>query len=528
MRNVFKHPGKTAYICPEDGRSETYMQLNRNADRTANALLGDDNIGKDAKVMYSFRNSPEFIYIYIACMKMRAVGCPIDPGAPPAETAAVIDESKPDIFIYDYCGDTELALSMARYKPKILIVSGYPKNKKMLKGRMRFEDILQNASSEDPDISSDIYRLTTHFHTSGTTGHPKCVPVADINEVMSAREVMVVFGTDSGDVMINISPWHHRGGLHCFGPSTVFYAGGTAVIMKEFDAERCLEYIERYRITYVAATPVLLCELASAQAERCRNLASVKSFVTMGSILSKTDSERCRRILGEKIYNIYGTTETFFNTVLTPYDMVYMPGTVGRPCTDDEIRIVKISDRRRSEPDDVIEPGEIGEIIIRSPSKSTSFYYNNDTETLRKFYKGWMYSGDLGSIDKDGFISVVGRTDDMIISRGEKIYPVYIEETLSKNPKVGDCIVTSVPDPVMGEAITAMVVKADESLTAEELDAFCLKSRMITRGSRPVYYRFKKTIPRTASGKKLRRQAKKNAVSDLKKGRLTRIGGILK
>ena len=200
-------------------------------------------------------------------------------------------------------------------------------------------------------------------------------------------------------------------------------------------------------------------------------------------------------------------------------------GTAGGSCVDDDVRVVKIFDDRRAEPDEEVSKNniEVGEVIIRSPAKSASFYINNEEETERKFYKGYMYTNDLGTWDENNYVSIVGRKDDMIISSGENIYPTQVEEVLNGFDKVAECIVTSVPDKTRGELVTAYIVKADPSLTYEELEEYCKNSPMIANYKRPRYYRFVAEIPMNLTGKKLHYKAKEMAASDLANGLLHRV-----
>ena len=202
-----------------------------------------------------------------------------------------------------------------------------------------------------------------------------------------------------------------------------------------------------------------------------------------------------------------------------------MAGTAGRACTDDDVRVVKVFDERNALPDELaaMDGNEVGEVIIKSHAKSSYFYYANDAETEKKFHDGFMYTGDLGVWDKNRFISIVGRKDDMIISGGENIYPAQVEETLNTHPKVADSIVTAVPDKVRGEIVTAYIVKADNSLTVSELEEFCKQSPMIANYKRPRYYRFVAEVPVNATGKKLHYKMKELAKDDLLNGLLIRV-----
>ena len=188
------------------------------------------------------------------------------------------------------------------------------------------------------------------------------------------------------------------------------------------------------------------------------------------------------------------------------------------------MRVVKVFDDRRAEPDELVSKDnqEVGEIIIKSHAKSAYCYYNNEGETNRKFHKGYLYTNDLGTWDKNHFVTIVGRKDDMIISGGENIYPTQVEEVLNTHPKVADSIVTAAPDKSRGEMVTAYIVKADDSLTVQELEDFCRESPMISNYKRPRYYRFISSIPVNATGKKLHYKMKELAKEDLLNGLLIR------
>lgn len=184
------------------------------------------------------------------------------------------------------------------------------------------------------------------------------------------------------------------------------------------------------------------------------DLSALKGIVTMGSPLDKRACIYFQSILTPNIFNGYGTTESFWNSFLRPYDLPDMAGSAGRACTDDEVLLVKTYEDRKAEPWELVaqDNEEVGEIIIKSPAKSAYCYYNNPSETEKRFYNGFLYTGDLGTWDENQYIHVVGRKDDMIISAGENIYPVQIEEVLQQNPRVSDCIVTKRPgqDPGRG------------------------------------------------------------------------------
>ena len=253
-----------------------------------------------------------------------------------------------------------------------------------------------------------------------------------------------------------------------------------------------------------------------------KNISSLKGIITMGSPLEKEACIRFQNVLTPNIFNGYGTTETFWNTFLRPYDLPEMAGSAGRSCTDDEVRIVNVYDEGKANPDDTVpcDGKTEGEIIIKCPGKTTYCYVGNEKASKDKFADGWMYTGDVGTWDENQFITISGRKDDMIISKGENIYPARIEEAINKHPKVSECIVTGVPDSVRGESVAAYVIPEDESLTAKELFEFCANSPDISKYQAPRYYRFVTELPHTATGKKQHFKIRQQAKEDLKNGLL--------
>ena len=528
MRNVYKFADKEAMFMPATEKSWTYGELNKEANKFANAL-SSDGVKHGDVVMYQLFNCPEFVFAYVATHKLGAVSCPMNFRLSSGEIALTIEDSMPSVFMYDASMDMVVseALTMSKHKPNKVVVVNAPDNFVGDGYKVSYSEYIDGVDDTNPipDKPLNIYDETTRLYTSGTTGRQKGVPLTSINEVLSAHDVMMHFPLSYTDKTMNTTPWFHRGGIHSGGLTPTLYAGGTIMILPKFDAKRCLEYTEKYNITFLIGVPTVLEQLAFEQERAGRDLSSLNGIVTMGSALERAACIKYQKLLTPNIFNGYGTTETFWNTFLRPGDLPEMAGTAGRSCTDDEVRVVKVYEDRKAEPDDEAahDDTEVGEIIIKSPAKSAYMYYKNQEETERKFYKGYYYTNDLGTWDKKNFVSVVGRKDDMIISGGENIYPTQVEEVLNTHPKVSDCIVTSVPDKAYGELVTAYIVAKDKSLTVDELENFCRTSPMISKYKRPRYYRFVEEIPFNATGKKLHYKIKEIAKRDFMNGLLKHI-----
>lgn len=526
MRNVRRFGNKTALYDPELGKSWTYKQFNCEANRLAHALK-KSGVRKNSLVMYQLMNSAEFVFCYIAPQKIGAINSPLNFKLSAGETALLIEQGKPQVFIYhsDIKKQVIRAFELTDFRPEAIVMVNYKEDEVAPEGHITYKDYVAGQPETDPMLEepAHIYDEVTRLYTSGTTNLPKGVPVNNINEVLSAHDVLMNYPMNSTDKTMNMTPWFHRGGLHSGGPNPTLYAGGEMVINRQFHPKTCLEYVGKYKITFLMGVPAILNMLAKTQEKHHYDLSSLKGIVTMGSPLEKADCIKFQKVLSPNIFNGYGTTESFWNTFLRPYDLPDMAGSAGRACTDDEVLVVKVSDHKTEAAEEVAQDNEeIGEIIIRSPAKSAYAYIDNPEQTKAKFHNGYMYTGDLGVWDENQFITIVGRKDDMMIVAGENIYPAQIEEILNQHEFVTDCIVTSVPDQSRGQSVAAYVVPADPKVTIGELTDFCINHPMMAPYKRPRYYRFVESLPMTATGKKMHYKVKEMAIKDLEAGLLKR------
>ena len=524
MRNVRRFSGKQALIDPQTGHQWTYSEVNDEVNRLCHSLA-KAGVKKGDVIMLQMLNCPEFVFAYVACHKMQLVCCPVNFRLSPGEFAWNIEDSKPAVVICCHSKCEEAVKSIAHTKHKPLCVIGLISES--TDEIVSYGDFVKDASADEPVITTpyNIYDETVRLYTSGTTGRPKGVCITSINEVLSAHDIMIHFPMSSRDITMNTTPWFHRGGLHCAGPCPALYAGATMVVMGKFDAIQTLKYVYRYKITFIVGVPTVLEELADRQEQGGYDLSSLTGIVTMGSPLERAACIRYQKVLSPNIYNGYGTTEALWNTFLRPFDLPDNAGSAGRSCVDDDVRVVKIYEDRRAEPEDLAKQDgiDVGEVIISSPAKSPYLYHDNPTETERKYYKDFIYTNDLATWDDNGYITIVGRKDDMIISSGENIYPTEVESVLNLHPKVKDCIVTSVPDKIRGQMVTAYVVPKDDYVAPEELDDYCRQSPELANFKRPRFYRIVKQIPFNATGKKLHVKIKETALQDWKNGLLEKV-----
>ena len=523
-RNTHRYAGRTALTDPPTGRSWTYAELGRVTGSLV-AGLAEHGVGVGDIVAYQLMNTPEFAFLYVAAQGLRAVSSPMNFRLAPGETAHILDDARPAVFVYDTASAESVAtaLDLAAHRPAVIAgVGGGP----LLAGTIPFEELLvAGAPSFRAPEGASVWDETSRLYTSGTTGMPKAVPLTSLNEVLTAHDVIMHFPLAPTDKTMNMSPWFHRGGNYCAGPNTAFYVGAEVVTLPRFDPAIVLDSIQEQGLTYVIGAPTNLERLADAQEAEPRDLSSLHGIVTMGAPLDRAAALRYQRVLTPRIANGYGTTEAFWNTYLRPEDLPGAAGAAGRACLDDDVAVVKVyGGERIAAPDDLAEKNghEIGEVIMRSV-KSGYAYVHNPDEEARKFRDGWIYPGDLASWDGDEIVTIVGRKDDMIISGGENVHPVQVEEALAAHPDVADSIVVGLPDPEWGEVVVAYVQPrpgrlADPQAAAAELEAHCRASVALADYKRPRRYTFVDELPYTATGKKQHFVLKERSSADAAAG----------
>ena len=516
-RNTRRFANRVAMSDPATGARWTYAELGARVDALA-AGLAAAGVRPGDVVVYQLYNCPEFAQLYLATQACGAVGSPINFRLAAGETAYILDDSRPTVFVYDteLSPQVQSALERAEHRPAVVaaVGAGAP-----LPGAMPFEELFDTDATV-PAASRTVYDETTRLYTSGTTGMPKGVPLNSMVEVFSAHDVIMHFPLAPEDRTLNMTPWFHRGGLYSGGPNPALYLGAEIVPMRTFDPELCLDQVAEWELTYLIGAPTNLAMLARAQSDRPRDLSTLRGIVTMGAPLEREACLRYQELLTPRIFNGYGTTESFWNTFLRPSDLPDHAGAAGRACIDDDVRVVRIHDDRRATPDErVAQDGtEVGEVIVQTP-KAGYAYANSPDQESEKFHDGWIYIGDLATWDADEYVTIVGRKDDMLISGGENVHPVQVEEALNEHPGISDSLVVGVPDERWGQRVVAYIIREDAALTAADCEAHCLAHTMLATYKRPRGYRFVDRLPLTATGKKIHYQARDQAIDDDAQGR---------
>jgi long-chain acyl-CoA synthetase len=519
MAALERHPGRRALTCTTREASWTYLELNGEANRLARALRAD-GLGRAPGdvVMASLFNTPEYVFCFIGAQKAGVVFSPINFRLSAREVALHLDDSRPRAYVYDasLAVVAREAVRLADHKPEILLVVG---DAGAADGAPSYEEFTRgfpvaDLSPERIAPTEEIVRL----YTSGTTGEPKGVPLNHVNNILRALDVIMHFPLGPEDRTMNMTPWFHAGGLHSGGPCPALYVGAEVVALREFKPREVLDHVGRYGLTYLIGTPATIELLSRTQEKRRADLRSLKGIVAMGSPLDRASCLRYAATLTPNLYNGYGTTETFWNTILRPVDLPDRAGSAGRACTGDQVRVVRLAeDVEHAEPDACVprDGTAEGEVIIRS-LKAPFAYHNRPDETRRRYHRGWYYTKDVGTWDEDGYITVLGRKDNMVITGGENVHPGEVEAVIGRHPKVMDSLVVGVPDAIKGSMLAAYIVPADRSLTVDDVRRYLVDQ--LAEFKRPRFYRFVDQLPVTATGKKQHFVASRWASEDFRQG----------
>jgi acyl-CoA synthetase (AMP-forming)/AMP-acid ligase II len=351
-----------------------------------------------------------------------------------------------------------------------------------------------------PVAPDDLHRL---MYTSGTTARPKGVMITYANLYWKNVAHVIEFGITGADKGLACGPLYHVGALD-LTTTTVLYAGGTVEIHRKFDAEQVLDTIETRGITNVWLAPSMVNALLAHPTLARRDLSALKLVIDGGEKMPLPLIERLLSAFPSAWFaDAYGLTETVSgDTFLDKRKTVEKIGSVGKPCLHLEVAIQDDEDRP-------VPAAALGEIVLRGP-KVFKGYWKDPEATAAAFRGGWFHTGDIGYLDPDGFLYIVDRKKDLIISGGENIASPEVERVLYEHPAVLEASVVGRPDPRWGEVPVAFVVLRDGARgTAEELQEFC-RARL-ARFKVPRAVEFIDALPRNPSGKVLKRVLREQA-----------------
>ena len=489
----------------DGGRRLTYAALHARA-RSLGGAFQELGVLRGDRVVLALRNRLEHVLAYWALQLSGGVPVPVNFRFAAGELAYVLADSGARVVVFE--ADTAAALAGAAPASSLRLVFVGDRTATQL-GALPFEDLAGGEPSGEPAESD----LSLILYTSGTTGRPKGVPRSHGNHYAGAVAQALQCAYAPGERTLGVMPLYHTMGIHAL--TGMLAVNGCFVCQPEWSAAQALRLIQAERISALYLIPTLFYDLVHAPGLTREAVESVTRLAYAGAPMLATLTEACVKTFAPQVFvNHYGSTEVYTFSVRP--DVHRKPGCAGRPGLHSALRVVTASTERRVAPDEVVPAGEKGEIIasLASP-EAFAGYWNRPDADVRALRDGWYFTGDMGYVDADGELVVAGRVDDMIISGGENIHPVEVEEVLARHPHVADVAVVGEPDERWGQRVTAFVVPAGRGLTAEALDAHCRGSADLAPFKRPRRVVFVQAIPKTASGKILRRLLREGRYSEI-------------
>lgn len=476
-----------------EGETTTYGEMAARAVASAGGL-SEHGVGQGAVVALLSYNRPEFLETVFAANYLGAIVMPINWRLAAPEVRYILEHSQAHALVCDEAlvelgNDATKGIETALARTCISHVAPA--------GWTTLADLRASPAeaARVPAAADDVHRL---MYTSGTTGRPKGVMITHGNLAWKNLAHVIEFGFTSADLGLACGPLYHVGALDLTTTSLIA-VGATTIIHRAFDAAAVVDEIERSRVTTVWLAPAMVNAIMALPDIEQRDLSSVRVVVNGGEKMPIPLIERLQRtFLSAWFADAYGLTETVSgDTFLDRASVLTRLGSVGRPCLYLELDIW--DEEGRSLP-----PGERGEIVLRGP-KVFKGYWRDPDATAAAFSGGWFHTGDVGVRDADGYLYVVDRLKDMIVSGGENIASSEIERVLYEHEAVLEAAVVGRPDERWGEVPVAFVVlRPDATVAEEDLLEHC-RARL-ARFKVPKAITFLDTLPRNPSGKVLKRE----------------------
>ncbi len=484
----------------------TYREWNARVNRAAQALAGL-GIGRGDRVAVLLRNREETATIWAALQKLAAVYAPLNFRLTAAEVESCVALLGPSLLV---CEErTQAAVSGIRGRLGVGVPVVFVGDGPRPAGALDFETLLAAASGAEPEVAGGDDDLSLIFFTSGTTGEPKAVPRTQRAEWAATLSNLVHQGWRRGERTLGVMPLYHTMGVR--GLLSMIGLDGAFVILRDWSPEAALETIEREAVSSLFLVPTMFQMMLTSPDFDRRRLASVVHVAYAGMTMQDAlNQEIVERFRPKGFVNYYGSSE-IYSFAACDY-VARKPNCVGKPTIYSRLRVVVADRSRRVMPDETVDDGEVGEVVA-SMEADDAFraYWENPEATERQVRDGWYYTGDLGYRDADGDYYIIGRVDDTIISGGENIHPLEVENALARCPGVGEVAVTGLPDPRWGEIVVAFIVPATPDLAVEDVDRYCRESDALAAFKRPRRILLVRGIPKSPVGKVLRRELRAGA-----------------
>jgi len=487
---------KTAYSVGE--ARITYATLHARSNQLGRALHGL-GVRRGDRVAVLANNCAAYPIIYFAVLKLGAIVVPVNARFTPAEVANIVGHAEAATFLVA----GEFAAPVAELRaagrlPSVRHVIAIDAGA----AELQLDAVADAETADDVAATIDEHDPHVMLYTSGTTGSPKGTLLSHRSYYLQGTISHLQLGFNEDDIGLSMFPMFHMGGWAL--PLGFWHIGGTAVIMPKAEPGAILAAIERERVTYFYAVPTVFRSLLALPDFERYDLRSLRllgggtAAMTAAQVHEIMERFRCRNMV-----ILYGSTEGGPISVVRPRDVARKPETVGRPYLDVDVRLV-------DDAGTTVATGAVGEITVRSEFTMQAYWRNPD-ETVRTKRDGWVFTGDLGVFDAEGFLSIVGRRKEVIRSGGESIFPVEIERVLLTHPQIREASLVAVPDPHWGEAVVAAVVLRDGArLSADEVIDY-VRAHLASY-KKPRHVCFLPSLPRTAASQQVHKPLLKEMI----------------
>lgn len=476
------YPDETAIVDAGSDQQLTYADVERRSNAVANELH-ERGVDNGDRVCTITRNVVEYFDLLFATNKLGAVLTPLNHRLAAGELQEMIERVDPSALVYE-----------APFAETVEELEGLPESRFAIgPGDDDSYDQLLEGSTDPRPVASEFEDTAVILFTSGSTGRPKAVPVTNRNLFFSSVNWIVDNKITRDDTMLNPAPLFHAGGL-CILTIQAFHVGGTIVLQQEFDPVETWELLETHDVTKFFTIPTMLNMMVNVDDWQSEFDLDALELGVAGGEPVPTELKDALAEIDVPLIPGFGLTETTDGTIfLRPHDTYDRePDCMGHSFTHVDAAVV---DQDGNE----VDPGEKGEIVHRGPQVADS-YLDDPEATAETWDDGWMHTGDVGERDEDGYISVLGRIDNMIISGGENIYPSEVEEPIYQHPAVEEVIVFGVPSETWGEAVTAVVVTGSDA-DVDEGDILEFLDGRLAPFKHPKTIEFTDELPKTGSGK---------------------------
>ena len=501
-RTYASYPNRPAIV--GDGREISFTALQRQVHRVANALVAL-GLKRGDRVLIWLENTPEFLEVEHAVFLCGYVRTALSPRLHVDEIVDIVNDCLPNVVVTDAARAVRLVSRQRDMTcgPAVVVVGDGG-----VDGALDYAQLVASAGSDPPPVAHPTAEdLAALLYTSGTTGQPKAAMITHRNWVAMVANLMAELPLiDDTDVLLHVAPMSHLSG----SIGTAYCAKGAATAMlRRFDAAQVLNAVDELGITVLPLVPTMLASLTAKAESGSYDLSSLRAIPYGGSAVSPDLLRRAYCVFGEVLVQVYGLSEALIPLTVLPPSGHRSPNgealpahlsSAGRPTPFVDVRIISDDGSEGS-------AREQGEIQVRGDTVMSGYWNRPDDTAEIIGPNGWVHTGDIGYRDDDGYLYIVDRKRDVIVSGGFNIYPGEVERVIGSLPEVDEVVVVGAPHERWGETVTAVIaLKRGRELSPERVIDAC--GQHLAGYKKPTAVDFVDELPKNSSGKLLRRQVR--------------------